>query len=311
MNLRRESDWFWDRIGERAEETIQALKAGTVPPIIRYAVHITGKCNMRCKYCKDPKNDVIMDRNLFASLCDKAGTEGTIHITGGEPMCVPWLEEEIQGHPHTRFALNSNALVLPQEATLANLWRYKSSLDDNNPDRWNELTGGDHFWTVVKNLIQITRHVVNTSVSFTATHQNTRRLAAFIAFCYDAFPLLKTISVSFYKGTKGPMCLTQEDVDVLFDAAGSLDRVSREIFLETHARKGNNFPENLVIPCYLSMSERTIDEFGREFYCSHLFRDHVTPPGNPGKDPCCVTGCNARFRNFNALVHDALTGEAK
>jgi molybdenum cofactor biosynthesis enzyme MoaA len=305
-NLRSPTDWFWDRIGERAEETIAALRAGTTPPIVRFAVHITGRCNMRCKYCKDPKNNVVMDRELFRDICRRAGTTGVVHITGGEPMCVPWLDKEIQAHPAVRFAVNSNALVRPADATLALLWRFKSSLDDFDAGRWNDLVRGRFFNRVVDNLRVISQQVKYTSVSFTATHHNAMRFGDFIAFCKRELPDLYSISVSFFKGA-GSRVLTQADIDYLFMAAqDGLNDVSKQVFLETHSVHGNYFPENLTIPCYLSMSERLIDEFGREFYCSHLYRDHVEQPGNPGCDPHCVTGCNARFRKFNALVHEKL-----
>jgi molybdenum cofactor biosynthesis enzyme MoaA len=297
--------WFWDRIEERAEETVAALLAGKQPQVIRFAVHVTGRCNMRCKYCRDPKNNVVIDRELFRDICRRAGAEGVVHITGGEPMCVPWLEEELQAQKVTRFALNSNALVLPAPATLARIWRYKTSLDDHDAARWNALVGGNFFDRVVKNIRVVSEAVQKTSVSFTATHLNAHRFGDFIEFCRREFPSLYSVSCSFYKGS-GDMALTQDDLDALFAAAGKLDEISQKIFMETHARTGNNFPENLQVPCYLSMTERLIDEHGREFYCSHLFRDGVAAPGCPGKDPHCVTGCNARFRTYNAIVHERL-----
>jgi len=300
-----ETDWFWDRIGERAIETIKALRNNEVPPICRFAVHITGKCNMRCKYCKDPKNNVVMSRQLFDDICNKAGSIGTVHITGGEPMCVKWLPDAILQHPNVRFALNSNALVIPSVEVLRRLWRYKTSLDDYDEDRWNELVGGKFFLRVVNNIKIVTKEVKYTSVSFTATHNNASRFSKFIDFCNKEFPDLYSISVSFFKGI-GENVLSQDDIDNLFKDATKLNKVSQQVFFETHSTKGNYFPENLQVPCYLAMSERLIDEYGREFYCSHLFRDHVIPPGNPGKDPNCVTGCNARFHKFNQLVHKDL-----
>lgn len=297
---------FWDRISERAEETVKALRQGRVPDVIRYALHITNCCNMNCKYCNEVKSNKIMDRDQFSNLCAAAGSKGIIHITGGEPMTVPWLEEEILKHKNVRFALNTNMLVLPTKDTLESVFRLKTSLDDTNADRWNETTGGNHFDKVVENIAKATEIVKYSSVCYTATHESASRLPEFIKFCKWNFPKLFSISVSFYKGNNPKLVLDKSDISLLFDAAKLMNPVSKEVFMQTHSKNGNNFPENLNIPCYLSLSERLIDENGTEYFCSHLFRDHVTPPGNPGKDPHCVTGCNQRFSKYNKYVHEQL-----
>jgi sulfatase maturation enzyme AslB (radical SAM superfamily) len=301
---------FWDRIAERAKETLLALSSGSIPRIIRYAVHVTSACNMRCKYCHDRKpSSQMIDRSLFSDICKRAGTEGIVHITGGEPSLVPWIYDEIVANQTiTKFAWNSNLLRLPPDDILRILFRVKTSLDDYHADRWNDLVGGDFFDKVVANIkraIGLTKHV---SVSYTATHKNAHRFDNFIRFCQDQFPGLFSISASFYKGDgDSELALTSEDLELLFEHADFLDPVSKQIFHATHNIKKNEWPENIEIPCYLSMSERLFDEFGREFYCSHLFRDGVTPPGRPGLDHHCVTGCNARFYKFNKQIHDELT----
>jgi hypothetical protein len=58
-----------------------------------------------------------------------------------------------------------------------------------------------------------------------------------------------------------------------------------------------------------SLSERLYDEYGKEYYCSHLFRDSVSAPGEPGKDPHCITGCNARFNKFNRQIHESVSAK--
>jgi len=300
---------FWDRIAERTTETISALRAGKPIPIIRYAVHVTSACNMRCQYCHDRKpSGQMIDRVLFAELCRRAGKGGIVHITGGEPSLVPWIYDEIrQNKDLTKFAWNSNLLRLPPDDVLEALFRIKTSLDDYHADRWNTLVGGDFFDTVVANIkwaIRVTKHV---SVSFVATHQSAHRFDNFIRFCQDEFPGLFSISASFYKGNENAeLSLDQDDLAILFEHADLLDSTSKQIFYSTHDSNKNEFPENLQIPCYLSMSERLFDEFGREFFCSHLFRDGVMAPGRPGLDHHCVTGCNARFYKFNKEIQDVL-----
>jgi MoaA/NifB/PqqE/SkfB family radical SAM enzyme len=298
---------FWDRIEERANETIAALKRGQVPDVIRFAIHLTNRCNMRCVYYHEVKGNQVMDRKLFQSLCERAGRNGIIHITGGEPTCVKWLDDEIyKQRGKVKMALNTNLLHLPKRKALESLFRIKTSLDDFDSTRWNETVGGNYFNKVVSNIKEATKYVQHVSVSYTATHQNAHRFSGFIEFCQDNFPNLYSVSASFFKGDGG-MALTKNDVDILFVASEKLDPVSKHIFDTTHNRNGNYFPQNIGIPCYLSMTERLYDEYGQEFYCSHLFRDHVRPPGKPGEDPHCVTGCNDKFHKFNQMIHRKIT----
>src|SRR3989304_3046087 len=296
-------------LGRGAEETKRALSIGGIPQVVRLVAHVTSLCNMTCRYCSNrKKNSQIMTQELFRSLIQRAGPQGVVHITGGEPSLVPWLEKEIQGQKgNTRFAWNSNLLIMPQDKTLESLFRVKTSLDDCHADRWNELTGGDHFDRVVENIKRCCQALSHVSVSFCATHQNAFRFDNFIRFCQTEFPGLFSISASFYKGKNKSLILTRDDVDQLFFYANELDPVSQQIFKTTHYRGGNNFPHNIEIPCYLSMTERLYDEWGDEYYCSHLFRDKVAPPGNPGKDSHCVTGCNYRFVKYNKEIHEYLS----
>lgn len=294
---------FWDRMQERADETIAALREKRTPEIVRFAIHLTNRCNMRCIYCHEIKGSKIMDRKLFSSLCERAGKKGIIHITGGEPTCVPWLDAEIYLQRNTtKMALNTNLLRLPNRKAMESLFRIKTSLDDYNAERWNQLVGGNYFEKVIANIKEAICYTKYVSISYTATHQNASRFERFIEFCQDNFPNIYSVSASFFKGD-GDMALTKDDVAILFKASEKLNPISKHIFDTTHHRNGNYFPENIQIPCYLSMTERLYDEYGREFYCSHLFRDHVAPPGKPGNDPHCVSGCNARFNNFNRIIH--------
>lgn len=299
---------FWDRLGERTKETILALKNNRKPNIIRYALHITSFCNMNCKYCReDKRNPKIMDRSFFRKLCLNAGKKGIIHITGGEPMIVHWLEEEIyQNRSVTQFALNSNAFILPKDKTLETIFRYKTSLDDYDEKRWDKITGGYHFKKVVSNIKKITETVKYVSICYTATHNNANRLGKFIDFCNLEFPKLFAISVSFYKGKGKKLILTKEDIDNLFQHSKKLNPISNKLFLATHSKKGNYFPNNIKIPCYLSLTERLYDEYNKEYHCSHLYRDKVIPPGNPGKNEHCITGCNLRFGRYNKDIHNTL-----
>lgn len=299
--------YFWDRIKERAEETIECLKKGVNPPIRRYALHINSKCNMVCNYCNTKRNSKEMDRDLFRQLCKKAGKQGVVHVTGGEPLLTYWLEDEIYNQINiTNIALNSNLLVMPKLKTLESIFRLKTSLDDYEANTWNKTTGGNFFNRIVKHIQNASKIVKNTSICFTATHQNSYKLQKFLDFCTITFPEISQISVSFYKGDNIALKLMAEDIYLMFEVVDFMKPESKQLFLESHSPMGDYYPENISIPCYLSLTERLYDEYGREFYCSHLYRDGVEPPGNPSQDYHCIIGCNKRFRDTNHYIHTKL-----
>ena len=290
---------FWDRMTERMDETITALKTGRAPRIVRYAIHITSCCNLNCLYCKESKTGKIMPRNFFIDLCYKAGKDGIAHITGGEPMIVEWLESELQNLKGvTRFALNTNLTMLPQVKTLESVFRVKTSLDNY---RLNNIP------VIIRNIKEVSQQVKYTSVCYTVTHDNVSVVAEFIDFAQKEFPDIYSLAFSFYKGNQDNLILTESDIKTIFHDAKKLNGISYQVFMETHAPQGNYFPTNLTIPCYLSLSERLYDENCDEYFCSHLFRDKVKPPGSPGKDLHCVTGCNAKFNTYNKILHEQLS----
>lgn len=297
------SNFFWDRMEDRKTETINALKQGYNPKIVRFSVHITNNCNLNCSFCNDNRGGSIMPRKLFMRICNRAGKNGVVHITGGEPMTVSWLEDELTKNKGvTRFALNTNMVILPKLETLQSIFRLKMSLDNYESSNRKE----HYSKKIISNIKIAIKHVKYSSICYTATHENVSRLDNFISFCKSEFPELFSLSVSFYKGENNNLALTKSDIEKLFITSEKLDPISKQIFLQTHRPTGNFFPDNIKIPCYLSLTERLYDEKGQEYFCSHLYRDHVIPPGNPGKDPHCITGCNARFYQYNKEINEEL-----
>src|SRR5512138_2967142 len=109
---------YWDLFDQRIEETANSLKNGVNPPLRRIALHITNKCNMKCSYCNECHTPKTFRRDLFTKLVSEFYEMGggILHITGGEPSCVPWLFEEIEVLSNLfgdriEFNLNSNLLT--------------------------------------------------------------------------------------------------------------------------------------------------------------------------------------------------------
>lgn len=87
------------------------------------------------------------------------------------------------------------------------------------------------------------------------------------------------------------------------------------------------FPENKTIPCYIQLSEMTVDVDGNCYNCSHLYRDGVKPERqyNVNNIPLfdcfnslkrdmngiynnlsckCMSGCNTNLIGFNRAVNE-------
>jgi MoaA/NifB/PqqE/SkfB family radical SAM enzyme len=304
---------YWDMFDKRLDETVEAVKAGTMPPVRRVAVYVTEACNFRCAYCNVKQTPRTLSREQFEEVVRKYGDTAIIHITGGEPSVVPWLYpylEEIG--PWYNIHLNTNAYVMPPAYCVK---RLKVSLDSHDREYWNSLVGRVAHARVVENIRRASEQTV-TSITYTLTHETMYQAAEFVDFANTQFPKLYAIFFSVYKGTDPRFVLTPHDADVLFDKVipvvlERLNLESQALLQETLDEKrrlisGVRFPENLVDePCYLAMSERVIAVDGSEYKCSHLYRDNVHCVDGK-RHPSCAYGCNRRLVEFNTCVSERL-----
>lgn len=300
---------YWDDFELRAEETVNCLRAGELPPVRRVAVFITEGCNFRCSYCNVKQSPTTLSKQSFMSVIDRYGGDAIIHITGGEPSIVPWLYPTLEDYADLcRFHLNTNAYVMPPYNAVQ---RLKVSLDSCDKEYWNTLVGREAFDTVVENIKVASRHTV-TSITYTLTRENYQEAPKFIEFANREFPDIYALFFSVYKGTNARFVFADSDIDEFFKRTVPrmyelLGEESRALLQETLVNKqrliaGVRFPTNdLSQPCYLSMSERVISPSGEEFTCSHLYRDGLQGHG-VRKCGNCLYGCNQRLVDFNNLV---------
>src|SRR4030067_908187 len=118
---------------------------------------VTGRCNLRCSYCrpqgKDPgpgTEEILSDQELLfrARTAGGVGIE-KIRVTGGEPLLrkgiVSLLSRlgEIPGLK--KLVLTTNGLLLPEMAEdlrRAGVESLNISLDSLAPDRFERIPGG-------------------------------------------------------------------------------------------------------------------------------------------------------------------------
>ena len=302
---------YWDDFERRIIETTQAIKNGVEPLVRRVAVFITNKCNFRCKYCRVDFGSKEMSKDVFNSIVKKYRNTAIIHITGGEPSVVKWLYDYLD-HQEGRFHLNTNAYIKPPR----NVQRLKISLDSPNEKYINQLVGvSDAFGKIVKN-IKVACEYTITSITCVLSKQNYMEIPRMVEFCNKEFPKLYALFFSVYKGTNPEFLMDKNDVDRFFGEIipaikPKLNQESLWLLNETIDEKfrvlqGKRFPENKpFIKCYLSLSERVFDFDGKEYRCSHLFRDKVFS-NNSLKTKECGYGCNRKLVKFNQEVEKLL-----
>jgi MoaA/NifB/PqqE/SkfB family radical SAM enzyme len=305
------SSKYWDDFERREKETIECLKKGEVPPVRRVAVYITRRCNFRCVYCNVFQTSASVTKEKFNEVVNKYGRNAIIHITGGEPSCVPWLYECMDSYKYITFNLNTNAFIKPPK----NVKRMKISFDTCNKEIFNKLVGVDAFDSVVKNIKEVCKRST-VSLTCVLTKQTYNKTIELAKYCANEFPDMYALFFSIYKGTDPDLLMTKEEIDTFYDVIRpdlekELNKESVELIRETLDRKsrieqGLRFPENdLSQPCYISMSERILSPTGDMYLCSHLYRDNILET-KPRKHPRCGYGCNTRLVKFNNDVHKGL-----
>jgi len=304
---------YWDDFERRISETVTALNNGNAPPIRRVAVFITDRCNFKCQYCNYRFGKRTLSEDRFRAVLDKYGDNALFHITGGEPSTVPWLYPTLKklGDKY-RFHLNTNAFIYPPAKYVK---RLKISLDHYNGEIWDKIVGRRAFERVVNNIKRASKDAV-TSITYTLSKKNYRDSVEFAKFANREFPSLYATFFSVYKGTNPEYAIVDEDIDIFFNEVlpkleAELPTESLALIHETIDEKkrliqGERFPSNGACGlCYISMSERVISPEGKEFTCSHLYRDHIFST-EPIKYRECIYGCNRRLVMFNDMVKERL-----
>jgi MoaA/NifB/PqqE/SkfB family radical SAM enzyme len=337
---------YWDLFEQRIDETHNALRENTLPPLRRLSLHITNKCNMKCSYCNECHSPKQLSKELFFKLIKEYSQMGggILHITGGEPTCVPYLFDVIRDtvyYDNVDIHLNTNLMTNLPDDVIPRIKRLKVSLDSHDAEYFDSLVGiPNAHQLVMKNLKKINE--LNSrnegpivSITYTMTRENYKHIPNFLEMYYKELPHLYAVFFSAYKGTNERFTFTPTDIGSLFDeivpilnhvmeSAG--DTESRFLFHASHDENTFDskvrFRENMHMPCYLQLSELTVNEDGDASNCSHLYRDGVGHTGlnisdmslsqvffkakdryafTPLHDKCKY-GCNKKLVAFNKKV---------
>jgi len=130
-------------------------------------VSVTDKCNLRCRYCMPPQgvkflsHDSVLRNEEFIRLIDIFVRMGIskIRFTGGEPLIRRGFFDIISGitslHPATDLCVTTNGTMLDEylpDLKKFNVKKLNISLDTMSREKFKDLTGFDHFDTVINNI---------------------------------------------------------------------------------------------------------------------------------------------------------------
>lgn len=336
-------DNYWDDFIERVNETVDTLKVGKLPSLSRLTIHLTESCNFRCDYCNVCFTSKTMDKYLAFRITKEYSKLGgkTIHFTGGEPTIVSYFEELCEYAKSCGLSVSCNT-NLYKKIDCTNINKLKTSFDTPYKDVYNKIVGVDSFDTVVANLkaygdeMKAKGDIVSmTAVLDRNTYKSMLDLAKFVHSEFDVYNLY----FSNYKGDNPDFAFTNEEIDDMFtnyipkvkdffrEVGDEYSLKQLELYVPSDfIANPNRFEQNKTIPCYIQLSEMTIDVDGRCYNCSHTFRDGYKPfdvnvkeksLGDAFKEvksklngkytlisKYCLSGCNCNLMGFNRKVHE-------
>lgn len=334
---------YWDDFERRVLNTVECLNNHHLPDLDRLTVHITEKCNFRCGYCNMDFTKKEMRLDTIIKIIDDYSKlrKGIIHFTGGEPTIYPHFEYicDYAKKKGLTVSANTNAFTI---VDTKNIDKLKLSFDTPFEEIFNKTVNRNSaFKGVVANIKTYSKEMKGKVLSITAvlnskTYKNMLNLAEFVNDNFDVYNLY----YSNYKGCNAEFAFTDKQIKDMFNnyipktlsyfkrtgniySQKQLSLYEPNDFINSDIR----FTENKVTPCYIQLSEMTIDVDGNCYNCSHLFRDkvpskinvnvnnmslpkcHTVLKSNLNNDYICLSskclsGCNKNLIGFNKEVHE-------
>ncbi len=337
---------YWDLFESRIDETVKAVQTNTIPPLRRLSLHITNKCNFNCIYCNEIHSKVELSFDCFKKIINEFSQlgGGILHITGGEPSVVTYIDEAIvyaSSKKNVTVNLNTNCYRRLKDETYKHISRLKVSLDTWNAEKFNKFAGRANVFQKVTENIKYVNALPNApviSITYTVNAQNLNDIPTYLEYYYKNLRVY-AMFFSIYKGDNPDLYFKQNDIsrlfNVIYPSARQImiknnDYDSLWLLNNSHGKRTyeqtNRFPVNLKTPCYLTLSELSIYENGEVSHCSHLHRDGVIDDRFNinthslkdilkekrcviNKVPInskCLYGCNLKLCKFNTDVSEKL-----
>ena len=149
--------------------------------------HLSEACNLKCKHCYQENHipvqldfdKLLIFLNQYRELLKKLKVKGHINLTGGEPLCSPYLFKLLDEFKKDKdlysFSILTNGTLLTEELTKKiasyNPEYIQVSLEGNK--KTNDYVRGPGVYKKVGEAVKLLKKFnIYTSISFTATKLN-------------------------------------------------------------------------------------------------------------------------------------------
>lgn len=149
--------------------------------------HLSENCNLKCLHCYQENHKPIMLKydelltiyNQYKELLQKLKMKGHINITGGEPLCNPYLFKILelikQDSENISFSILTNGTLITEDIAKKiksfNPYYVQVSLEGGKKTN-DYIRGNGTYKSIAKGIQNLRRNNIFTSISFTATKLN-------------------------------------------------------------------------------------------------------------------------------------------
>ncbi len=149
--------------------------------------HLSENCNLKCLHCYQENHKPIQLKykeleniyNQYKELLKKLKMKGHINITGGEPLCNPYLFKILdliqKDSNDISFSILTNGTLITEEIAKKiksyNPYYVQVSLEGGKKTN-DYIRGKNTYERIAKGIINLKKQDIFTSISFTATKLN-------------------------------------------------------------------------------------------------------------------------------------------
>lgn len=149
--------------------------------------HLSEACNLKCLHCYQENHcpvqleytKLVSIYNQFKDLLSKLKMKGHINLTGGEPLCNPYLFKILdlikEDSDLITFSLLTNGTLITEEIAQKiksyNPYYVQVSLEGGKKTN-DYIRGKGTYKSIAKGIINLKKNGIYTSISFTATNLN-------------------------------------------------------------------------------------------------------------------------------------------
>lgn len=159
--------------------------------------HLSENCNLRCLHCYQENHKPVCIEynkleniyNQYKELLKKLNMRGHINITGGEPLCNPYLFKILdlikEDSDNISFSILTNGTLINEKVAkkIKSYNPYYVQISLEGSKKTNDfIRGKGTYKKIAKAIKYLKKENIFTSISFTATHLNYKEFPKVVKF---------------------------------------------------------------------------------------------------------------------------------